>query len=680
MKKGFYPKLALSGIIKNKKLYLPYILTCVGMVMMYYIMGSMANVEFLGRESASLSLIMELGTWVIAIFSVIFLFYTNAFLMRRRKMEFGLYNILGMGKRNISRILFWETLIIGAFSLVVGLALGMLFSKLAELGLTNMMNNDIDYGFTVSLLTVRRTLIIFGAIFLLLFLNALRQVHAANPIALLHSENLGEKPPRANWVLGILGFGILAAAYYLAVSIDNPLDALTWFFFAVIMVIVATYLIFIAGSVLLCKILQKNKKYYYRADHFVSVSSMTYRMKRNGAGLASICILATMVLVMIASTSCLYFGREGSLQMRYPREFSVGVEFSDVDDMTPERISALRSCVEEAVDGRQANVMDYRSLDISGILNKGKVNPNVGGFNSVETFDGLIDVTVLYLSDYNRMMGTSHTLKDDEAIIYWNRSPYEYDTIQIADGPVIKVTPGEEDYSFDGNAIASVVDTVCIVVNDIETVSASLYEAVDKMNDEGGEYYLPQVCWNYFFDIPDASDEEQSALCEKMGNTLSNYLMEADCDHYGYSYGCISAERNDFYGLYGGLFFLGIMLSIVFICATVLIIYYKQISEGYEDQSRFEIMQNVGMTKRDIRRSINSQMLTVFTLPIVFGVLHFGFAFPLIHKLLQLFAVTDLKLLLITAGITVAVFAVIYTAIYRVTSNAYYNIVSGAKE
>lgn len=680
MKKGFYPKLALSGIIKNKKLYLPYILTCVGMVMMYYIMGSMANVEFLGRESASLSLIMELGTWVIAIFSVIFLFYTNAFLMRRRKMEFGLYNILGMGKRNISRILFWETLIIGAFSLVVGLALGMLFSKLAELGLTNMMNNDIDYGFTVSLLTVRRTLIIFGAIFLLLFLNALRQVHAANPIALLHSENLGEKPPRANWVLGILGFGILAAAYYLAVSIDNPLDALTWFFFAVIMVIVATYLIFIAGSVLLCKILQKNKKYYYRADHFVSVSSMTYRMKRNGAGLASICILATMVLVMIASTSCLYFGREGSLQMRYPREFSVGVEFSDVDDMTPERISALRSCVEEAVDGRQANVMDYRSLDISGILNKGKVNPNVGGFNSVETFDGLIDVTVLYLSDYNRMMGTSHTLKDDEAIIYWNRSPYEYDTIQIADGPVIKVTPGEEDYSFDGNAIASVVDTVCIVVNDIETVSASLYEAVDKMNDEGGEYYLPQVCWNYFFDIPDASDEEQSALCEKMGNTLSNYLMEADCDHYGYSYGCISAERNDFYGLYGGLFFLGIMLSIVFICATVLIIYYKQISEGYEDQSRFEIMQNVGMTKKDIRRSINSQMLTVFTLPIVFSVLHFGFAFPLIHKLLQLFAVTDLKLLLITAGITVAVFAVIYTAIYRVTSNAYYNIVSGAKE
>lgn len=680
MKKGFYPKLALSGIIKNKKLYLPYVLTCVGMVMMYYIMGSMADVEFLGRESASLSLIMELGTWVIAIFSVIFLFYTNAFLMRRRKMEFGLYNILGMGKRNISRILFWETLIIGAFSLIAGLALGMLFSKLAELGLTNMMNNDIDYGFTVSLLTVRRTLIIFGAIFLLLFLNALRQVHAANPIALLHSENLGEKPPRANWVLGILGFGILAAAYYLAVSIDNPLDALTWFFFAVIMVIVATYLIFIAGSVLLCKILQKNKKYYYRADHFVSVSSMTYRMKRNGAGLASICILATMVLVMIASTSCLYFGREGSLQMRYPREFSVGVEFSDVDDMTPERMSALRSCVEEAVDGRQANVMDYRSLDISGILNKGKVNPNVGGFNSVDTFDGLIDVTVLYLSDYNRMMGTSHTLEDDEAIIYWNRSPYEYDTIQIADGPVIKVTPGEEDYSFDGNAIASVVDTVCLVVNDIDTVSAALYEAVDEMNDEGGEYYLPRVCWSYFFDIPDASDDEQCELCEKIGNTLSNYLMEADYDHYGYSYGCISAERNDFYGLYGGLFFLGIMLSIVFICATVLIIYYKQISEGYEDQSRFEIMQNVGMTKKDIRRSINSQMLTVFALPIVFGVLHFGFAFPLIHKLLQLFAVTDLKLLLITAGITVAVFAVIYTAIYRVTSNAYYNIVSGAKE
>ncbi|MDO4814999.1 MAG: ABC transporter permease [Bacillota bacterium] len=680
MKKAFYPKLALTGMIKNKKLYLPFILTCIGMVMMFYIMCTMANVEFLGRESASLTMIMELGTWVIAIFSVIFLFYTNAFLMRRRKKEFGLYNVLGMDKRNISRILFWETIGIAVFSIVIGMALGILFSKLVELCLANMMDYDIDYAFAVSAVAIKRTLIIFGAVFVLLFLNALRQIHAANPIALLHSENLGEKPPKANWVLGILGFGILAAAYYLAVSIDNPLDALTWFFVAVIMVIVATYLIFVAGSVLLCKILQKNKKYYYRADHFVSVSNMAYRMKRNGAGLASICILATMVLVMISSTSCLYFGREGSLRQRYPRDASVSVSFEYTGDMTEERISALRGCVEDAAEGRQTDVMDYRCFDISGMLAGGKINPNVDGYNSVDTLDGLIDVNVMYLSDYNRMMGTSHTLKDDEAIIYWNRSPYEYDTIQIADGPVIKVIPGEEDYSFDGNAIASVVDTVCIVVNDVDTVSVPLYEAAEEMNEKGGEYYIPEASWNYFFNLPDASDEEQDELCESVGNALSRYLMDADYDYVGYSYGCIAAERADFYGFYGGLFFLGIMLSIVFICATVLIIYYKQISEGYEDQARFEIMQKVGMTKKDIRHSINSQMLTVFALPIVFGAIHFAFSFPLIYKLLQLFAVTDIKLLVITAGITVFAFAVIYTVIYRVTSNAYYNIVSGAKE
>ena len=678
MKKLFYPKLAITGMVKNKKLYLPYMLTCIGMVMMCYIMGALAEVNFLGRESNSLSTIMTLGSWVVAIFSAIFLFYTNSFLMRRRKKEFGLYNVLGMGKNSISRILFWETLFIFVISVVIGVALGMLFEKFAELVMINMMDNDVDYGFSISVRAIKMVLMIFGAIFILLYLNALRQVHAANPIALLKSENHGEKPPKANWVLGILGFVILAAAYYLAVSIESPLAALTWFFVAVIMVIVATYLIFIAGSVLLCKILQKNKKYYYRADHFVSVSSMSYRMKRNGAGLASICILATMVLVMISSTSCLFFGREGSLRMRYPQDFSAGVQFESVDDMTDERIDAIRTVIENAVGGKQTDVMEYRSLDISGVLRDGHVNPNVDGFNST---NGLIDVTLMYLSDYNRLMGTSHTLKDGEGIIYWNRTPYKYDTIQIADGPVIKVTPGKENYSFDGNAMASVVDTVCVVVNDVKPVADALYEKVDEMNEYGGEFYLPSASWNYFFNVPDTTEEEQIAIEFDYGDALGDYLYgEIDYDYDGYSYGCIASERSDFFGLYGGLFFLGIMLSIVFICATVLIIYYKQISEGYEDQSRFEIMQNIGMTKRDIRKSINSQMLTVFALPIVFGVLHFCFAFPLIHKLLQLFAVTDLRLLIITAAITVAVFAVIYTVIYRITSNAYYNIVSGAKE
>jgi len=684
MKKLFYPRLALTGIIKNKKLYVPYLLTCIGMVMMYYIMSSMSNVEFLGRESESLSFIMELGSWVIAIFSAIFLFYTNSFLMRRRKKEFGLFNVLGMDKRNISRILFWETLMIAVAALVIGMALGMLFSKLAELGLGYMMNSEVDYGFTLYAFSVKRTLMIFAVIFVLLFVNALRQVHAANPIALLHSENLGEKPPKANWVFGVLGFALLAVAYYLAVSIESPFEALAMFFVAVILVIVASYLIFIAGSVLICKLLQKNKKYYYRADHFVSVSSMSYRMKRNGAGLASICILATMVLVMISSTSCLYFGREGSLKMRYPRDFSTSVSFEKIDDLTDERVANIKSDLDKIIGDKATNVLEYRSLDISGTLIDDKLYPFYDDTNILDTYSAMLDVTVMYLSDYNRIMGTSYTLKDDEALMYYNRTPYEYDTLQICDGPVIKLIAGKDDFSFSGNAMASIVDTVVLVVNDIKPIADPIYTAIeDYVNNRAGEhaeYYRPDVRWNLFFDMEGLNDDEEIKLSEDMGDAVSHHLLNADYNHNGYSYGCVASERADFFGLYGGLFFLGIMLSIVFICATVLIIYYKQISEGYEDQSRFEIMQKVGMTDKDIRRSINSQMLTVFALPILFGVLHFGFAFPMIYKMLMLFAVTDLRLLIITAGITVAAFAVIYTTIYRITSNAYYNIVSGAKE
>lgn len=332
MKKGFYSKLAWSGIRKNKKLYTPYLLTCIGMVMMFYIISFLSTSRVLQSMPGgdTMQSMLELGCGVIGVFSLIFLFYTNSFLLRRRKREFGLYNILGMGKRNLARVLLWETLIVAGLSLSLGLFAGFVLSKFAELGMLNILSADVTFSLTVEPGAIGQTLLLFAVIFALILLNTLRQIHLSNPIALLHSGNTGEKPPKANWILALAGFLLLAAAYYLAVTIEDPVAALIWFFVAVVMVIVATYLLFVAGSVAICRILQKNKKYYYKTNHFVSVSSMVYRMKRNGAGLASICILCTIVLVMLSSTVCLYSGTEDSLRSRYPRNINL-----NTDDQQP---------------------------------------------------------------------------------------------------------------------------------------------------------------------------------------------------------------------------------------------------------------------------------------------------------------------------------------------------------
>lgn len=332
--KAVYPRLAFDGIRKNKRLYLPYILTCIGTVTMFYIIHHLAAMPALKSMPGgdSTVMILGLGVWVVAFFSLIFLVYTNSFLMRRRKKEFGLYNILGMGKKNLSLVLLFETLTVAAISVLSGIAAGIALSKLAESGLVYMVNGKVSYKFTVNVNAVLDTLLIFGGIFLLLYLKSLISIWRLNAISLIKSENTGEKPPRANYVLGIGGIILLAAAYYMAVSIESPLLAISWFFIAVLAVIAGTYMIFISGSVMLCRILQKNKRYYYRKNHFVSVSSMVYRMKRNGAGLASICVLSTMVLVMILGAGSLYFGAEDSLRARYPKSITVTTDYNPYDE------------------------------------------------------------------------------------------------------------------------------------------------------------------------------------------------------------------------------------------------------------------------------------------------------------------------------------------------------------
>lgn len=682
MKKGFYYKIALTGITKNKKLYLPYILTCVGMVMMLYIITFLSDTQLLhnmrGGETAAVML--GFGSKVVAVFSVIFLFYTNSFLIRRRKKEFGLYNILGMDKKNIGIVMLWETLITAATALAAGLFFGIVFSKFAELILMNILQADITFSLSVSLHAVKFTVLLFCGIFAAIYLNGLRQLHFSNPIALLHSENSGEKPPKANLLFGLLGIILLAYAYYLAVTIKEPLSALAGFFVAVILVIVATYLLFISGSVLLCRLLQKKKSYYYKPNHFISVSSMKYRMKRNGAGLASICILSTMVLVMLASTACLYFGEDDLLRTRYPYDINVEVSFNSLTAASDKNIGEQRQLIREVIEANGAvpkNTTDFLYAYIVGFMEGDTMETNVEAMEtfSMETYDNLYQVYFVSIDDYNRLTSSDERLNPDEAMIYTFRCDYNYDTFTIKNGMTFHITKELDVFIDVGDTAMAILPTVVIIVPEL----SETLEPLTRLADGEGNHML-WVYWEYCFDT-DAAEDIQIKTANEIYDALRTYgINNSGSGIESYSCESLADNRDSFISTFGGLFFLGIMLSFVFIAATVLIIYYKQVSEGYEDQSRFEIMQKVGMTKKDIRKSINSQMLTVFFLPLAAAVVHLCFAFPMINKLLMLFNLINTKLFLITTGISVLIFVLFYTLVYRITSNAYYAIVSGARE
>ena len=680
MKIGFYPRLAAGSIRKNKRMFLPYVLTCIGMVMMFYIIMFLEVSDTVSQLSGgeTIKSIFMLGSWVIWIFAGIFLFYTNSFLMRRRKKEFGLYNILGMGKRNIGRILFWETLIIALFSIIIGLLAGILFSKLAELGLVNIMHGEVSFDFSVSVTAIKRTVQVFGVIFVLLLLGSVCQVRFSSAISLLRSENTGEKPPKGNWLFGIFGLLILGGAYYIAVTIQEPVAALVMFFVAVIMVIIGTYLIMIAGSVLFCRLLQKKKSYYYKPNHFVSVSSMVYRMKRNGAGLASICILATMVLVMMASTTSLYFGEEDAIKSRYPRDINISFSMWDMAYLSDENLSAWQGNISTFLEEQGVvpeNDYCYRSALIAGHLEGTIVETDVTQLDEFDlsTYSDVYQFHFVPISDYNKMAEIQETLSDGEALIYSNGKAYREDTISFNHGSTFHIKKTLDSFAVDGEAAAQAISSIYIIVPDLEQAIKGLDTLVDY-----NERQMITLEWLYNFDTG-VEPEQQIELYHELWDILVNTISDID-GHIGYSVECQEFEREGFYSLYGALFYIGIILSIVFIIAAVLIIYYKQISEGYEDQARFEIMQKVGMTKREIRKSINSQLLTVFFLPLIFAAMHLAFAFPIIGKLLLAFNLNNVMLFAATTVICFIAFAVFYLIVYRITSNAYYNIVSEAKE
>ena len=433
MKGGFYIRLAKDGIMKNRKLYFPYILTCICMIMMFYIIYYLGfSADFTSvRGGDMLQSFLMLGVFVIAIFSLIFLYYTNSFLIRRRKKEFGLYNILGMGKRNLVKILVWENILTATLSVVSGLLLGIVFSKLAELAALRILGGKTGFAIRVEPKPVIVTAVLFIGIFLLIMLRMIFYIFRLRPVEMLKSENVGEKPPKANWILALIGVVLLAGAYYLAVAVIDPLSAMLMFFIAVVMVIIATYLLFISGSVALCKLLQKNKKYYYKTKHFVSLSSMIYRMKRNGAGLASICILSTMVLVTLSSTVCLYAQTEDGIQKRYPHDITMELTSDDYSETEPykEIVSEVLSEYGEKAE----NVEDFHLYSAAGFQYGDELRLSMADYSETGTGDieSIRSIYIIDLEAYNRLTGENREMTDNEFLLYPFKADYDYDTISI---------------------------------------------------------------------------------------------------------------------------------------------------------------------------------------------------------------------------------------------------------
>ena len=673
-----YPRLAVTGIIKNRRTYLPYILTCTGMIMMYYIISFLSESDFVREMSGGkiLQLYLGFGCGVIVVFSAIFLFYTNSFLIRRRKTEFGLYNILGMGKRNIAVILIWETVFIYIFSLAAGLACGVLFSKLAELLLAKMLADTASAVFSVEVMPMLWAAVFFAVIFLLIMLDSLRQISRSKPVELMKSENFGEKPPRANYFLAFIGVVLLAAAYCIAIFTENPSMAVFLFFVAVILVIAATYLLFISGSVALCKLLQKNKIYYYKTNHFISVSQMAYRMKRNGAGLASICILSTMVLVTLSSTACLYIGEEDMLRDRYQRD--VAVNCFTIDESVSTITKGAADSVLQKYGETPENPLDYRYLAISGVFRGDAVT--VDSSRAEELFgSGEYDLRQMYLipvSDYNRLSGENIVLADNETAVYTVGEDYAFDRINIEEYGVFNIVGTNKDLAYIGESgmtdtiEISLYPTIFLLVRD-EDILYKLNEIQEELY--GGGYRM--LHHYYGFDLS-CGEEKQSAIGTEIQESIAA-LRNGSGAEWAVTIECASKDKAEFYALYGGLFFLGILLGTVFICAAALIMYYKQISEGFEDKAKYEILRKVGMTRTEIKESINSQVLTVFFAPLIAAGVHMAFAFGIISRMLALFGLVDSGLFAAVAMGCFLLFGLLYAMVYLLTSKRYYRIVSG---
>ncbi len=671
--RGLYRRIAVGNLWKNARTYVPFLMSSTLTVIMFYLCRSLSENpglrEMRGGDTAAAFL--ELGLWVIGIFAIIFLFYTNGFLIKQRKREFGLYNILGMEKKHLALILGWETLFAALISLTLGIGLGIVLDKLMYLILARLLNAEVSLGFYVSPAAIGSTAALFGVIFLLIFLHNVRQVQFASPMELLRSTSIGEKEPKARWLLALLGIAFLASGYGISIFVTDVMESIFFFFVAVILVIIGTYLLFTAGIVALLKLLRKNKGYYYTTRHFISISGMLYRMKRNAVGLANICVLCTMVLVMISSTTSLLLGMEETVQFRCPQQFTLTayLQLREEDDAEANQ-AHFQAVVDRCVAENGIDVTDtvtFVYLPFAAFRQSGtEFIVSAEALTASYSFSANIcELVFVPLADYNSANGTDYTLNSGEVLVYSDSITYGQDTLTIFD---TSFRVAGEPASFAGSSFfyTNLYTTLFVVIPEGDDLNLSwLYHTqADIYNG-----YASNIMYYCSMDTSNTT-QEQSEFYHK----LTSALYE-DSEINSGSYNWRDELRAEYISIYGSLFFLGVFLGILFLMATVLIIYYKQLSEGYEDQQRFEIMQKVGLSQAEVRGAIRSQVLTVFFLPPVLAGIHVAFAQPIIYRLLSLMTTAGPILPLVSAAACFAVFIVFYILVYLLTSRTYYRIV-----
>ena len=665
MNRGMYRKLALQNIKNNKNTFLPFSVSCIAMIGMFYMLHSiqMQADDNLFYGAHTMQMILSFGTIVCGIFSLFVVFYTNSFLMKRRSKEFGLYSILGMEKKHIAKVVFWEIAMVGSGCIAVGLLMGMVLSKLMFLILLNILHLRTDFAFKVMPQSVGITFVVFaGVFFMIMFVNTIR-VFRLKPIELMRGSRAGEREPKAKWFMAILGVVCLGVGYYLALSTKNPLEAMGTFFVAVLFVIAGTYLLFMSGSIVLLKLLKKNKNYYYHKNHFITVSGMMYRMKQNAVGLANICILSTAVLVVLSTTISLYVGIDDVLRTRYEKDVITEYLYEkgmDSDEYTRHYDYAiLEKAVYERAQAYEVEIKDleqYFEYYCTGTLEGNQFTPEYNGIDSMTLLD------IITLDVYNEMTGKQESLQDHQILLSTtNEDMANMDTICIG---TLEYTIAKtvEDAFAAGDA--EYYSMAYLIVPEFEMMETIRDEINSMIND--GSY--TSISYNFNFDL-DGKLENKEAFCQGLRDVINDTGIAHTSTVEN-----IYTVRPEFYGIYGSLFFIGIFIGTLFLITTVMIIYYKQISEGYDDRDRFVIMQKVGMTGQEVKSVIKNQILLVFFLPILLAVVHICFAFDIIKKILVLLNLTNVTLFVICTIITVAVFFIVYGIVYGLTAKAYYHI------
>lgn len=663
-----YAKLAKTNLSKNRQNILPYLLSCIGTVIMFYIMSTLAVSDGFKKMigEAAIQKVMQFGVYIIGLFAVIFLIYSNSFLTKRRKKEFGLFQILGMEKKHLAKILFFESLYLWILSVVGGVLLGILCYKLLFLVLLKLTRLQGTIPFSFDGKAAGSTMILFAVIFLINYLKSLHQIHVSRPIELLHGEQEGEREPKTKLLTALIGLLCLGTGYYLALTCESSMEALGKFFGAVLLVMVGTYCLFSAGSIAMLKVLKSKKRYYYQTKHFTSISGMLYRMKQNAVGLANICILSTGVLLVISTTSCLWFGMQEIIQTRFPHQIAVEVNDSLVSangggiSLTKEEIAALREQINGYLENQQA-AKRYERDETYWLAMAENKEDRVGLTTEVKGFaDGLSLTEFMEASEYERMTGQAANLKPGQVLVLTTKEkPYGYDTIRFGDAVSCEVKHMENAQEDTVESTNVVYDTRIIVFADREEARAA-YVAVTGKTPVG-------YSWNYQIDL--MGDAKQQI---QIGQGIRDIVDQAHCDGY---VEVREDNKDSLYKMYGSIMFLGIFVGTLFLMGAVMIIYYKQISEGFDDRKRFQIMQKVGMSRQEVRQTIRAQVVTVFFLPLAVAILHTVVAFPVTRQLMTMMNFPDSGIFLVATAVTIVAFAMVYLIVYTITARAYYKIV-----